>query len=86
MSRKDKSVATLLVEIAEELYIFGCVSEQRGHTSKNPGDDPVAVYTWASPKGNPGVKRPLADIRADLAEVYSATYGAVPTPPHWATP
>jgi hypothetical protein len=74
-----KSVATLLVEIAEDLFTFGSVSEQRGHTSRIPGDDPVAVYTYASPKLKPDMKRPLADIRSDLAAVYQAQYGDVPS-------
>jgi hypothetical protein len=74
----NSNIATKLVEIAEELFTFGSVSEQRGHTSRVPGDDHVAVYTFASPKGIPGVKRPLPDIRADLAEVYQAIYGTVP--------
>jgi hypothetical protein len=78
-SATKKTVAVLLVEIAEELYDFGCVSEQRGHVAGNPGDDPVAVFTYASPKGNPDIKRPLADIRPDIAAVYEATYGTVPT-------
>jgi hypothetical protein len=77
MSEK-KSAATLLVEIANDLYTFGCVSEQRGHTSQVRGDDPVAVYVFAVPKSNPDVKRPLADIRPDLAAVYQMTYGSVP--------
>lgn len=78
MSDKPKSIATLLVEIAEDLYVFGCVSEQRGGTYQNPGDDRVAVHTFAAPKHNPEMRRPLADIRTDLAEVYSMTYGSVP--------
>jgi hypothetical protein len=78
MSGEKKSVATRLVEIAEELFDFGCAFEQRGYTSRSPGDDPVAVHTYATPKNNPGRHRPLPDIRADLAEVYQLTYGAVP--------
>jgi hypothetical protein len=72
------NTATKLVQIAEELFTFGCVSEQRGGTSRNPGSDPVAVFTYASPKGNPALKRPLADIRPDLAEVYQLQHGSVP--------
>lgn len=78
MSDDKKSVATRLVEIAEDLFEFGCTFEQRGYSSANPGDDPVAIYTYATPKKNPGHHRALADIRADLAAVYEATYGAVP--------
>jgi hypothetical protein len=78
MSDDNKSVATRLVEIAEDLFEFGCAFEQRGHNSSVPGDDPVAVHTFAIPKQNPGQHRPLHDIRADLAAVYEATYGAVP--------
>jgi hypothetical protein len=75
---EKKSAATRLVEIAVDLFTFGCVSEQRGHPSGIPGDDPVAVYTYASPKNNPDIKRPLPDIRPDLAEVFTATFGDVP--------
>ena len=38
-----QSAATRLVEIAEDLFIFGCVYEQRGGTASVPGDDGVAV-------------------------------------------
>lgn len=41
---EHKNTATLLVEIAEELYVFGCASEQRGHVAGNPGDDRVAAH------------------------------------------
>jgi hypothetical protein len=69
----EKSTATRLVDIAKDLYSFGCVSEQH--------DDPrvtAAVYTYACPKNNPDVKRPLAEIRPDLADVFTATYHNVP--------
>jgi len=69
-----KSAATRLVEIAVDLYTFGSVTEGR----KRAGDPAPIMHTFASPKNNPDVKRPLADIRADLAEVFSATYGSVP--------
>lgn len=69
-----KSAATLLVEIAGDLYTFGCVTEDR----QRAGDPAPIVYTFASPKGNPSVKRPLPDIPPDLAEVFQATYGKVP--------
>jgi hypothetical protein len=36
------------------------------------------VHAYASPKNNPELKRPLADIRPDLAEVYAARHGAAP--------
>lgn len=70
-----KSTATLLVEIAEDLLIFGSATDNVRHY---PGDPEPVVYTFASPKGNPGDKRPLLDIRPDSAEVSQATYGAVP--------
>lgn len=73
-----KSVATLLVAIAEELYTFGSISESRGGWGVRRSDDQVAVHTYASPKNNPELKRPLADIRPDLAEVYAAQHGIVP--------
>jgi hypothetical protein len=71
---EKKSAATKLVEIAEDLFTFGCVTEGRRRSS----DPEPMVHTYASPKGNPDVKRPLVDIRSDLAEVYRATYGSVP--------
>jgi Domain of unknown function (DUF927) len=75
-----KSAVTLLVEIAEELFVFGCVAEQRGGTHQNPGYDPVAEFAYATPKHNPNARRSLADIRPDLAAVYVETYGAAPSP------
>jgi hypothetical protein len=71
----NKNTATKLVEIAEELFIFGSVTNGR---TNRPGDPEPIVHTYASPKNNPDVKRPLADIRSDLASVYQATYGSVP--------
>jgi len=62
------------VEIAEEIYTFGCATEGR----RRPGDPEPIVHTWAAPQANPEIKRPLADIRGDLAEVYQAECGAVP--------
>jgi hypothetical protein len=75
---EKKSIATLLVEIACDLFTFGCVSDQRGGRHNDYVDDPVAVYTFAVPKSNPTVKRPLPDIRADIADVYQMIHGAVP--------
>src|SRR4029450_10338124 len=45
---------------------------------RRPGDPEPIVHVFATPKSNPGQHRPLPDIRADLAEVYQLTYGAVP--------
>jgi hypothetical protein len=75
VSSEKKSVATRLVEIAEELFDFGCATEGR----YRPGDPEPIVHVFATPKNNPGQHRALPDIRADLAEVYQLTYGAVPT-------
>ena len=76
-----KSAATLLVEIALELFVLGCVAEQRGGTRRNPGHDPVAVFEYARPRGNPeAARRRLEDIRRDLAAVFQETYGAAPSP------
>src|SRR5207302_1751470 len=75
-----KSAATLLVEIAEELFVFGCVAEQRGGTRSIPGYDPVALFEYARPRGNPeAAGRRLEDIRPDLAAVFQETYGAAPS-------
>jgi hypothetical protein len=75
---EKKSAATRLVDIADELFTFGCVHEQRGGHGVDPRTDPVAVHSFAMPKANPTMKRPLADIREDLAAVYLATYGEAP--------
>lgn len=75
-----KSVATLLVDIAVELYEFGCVAEERGHAGGNPGTDPVAVFAYARPKASRDVRRPLEDIRPDIAAVYQVAHGAAPSP------
>jgi hypothetical protein len=78
--KPGKSAATRLVEIAEDLYEFGCVAEQRGGVSGNPVSDPVAVFAYARPKANPAARRPLEDIRPDIAAVYMASHGAAPSP------
>lgn len=66
--------ATALVQIATDTYEFGCAhTGQPGHTGERP-----EPYTWAAPKLAPELRRPLADIRADLAAVYQAQYGSVP--------
>ncbi len=78
--KPGKSAATRLVEIAEDLYEFGCVAEQRGGVSGNPVSDPVAVFAYVRPKANPAARRPLEDIRPDIAAVYVASYGAAPSP------
>lgn len=65
---EKKSTATRLVEIANDLYTFGCVSEPGGG----------ALYVFAVPKSNPSMKRPLADIRPDLAAVFQMTYDKSP--------
>jgi hypothetical protein len=71
-----KNTATKLVEIAEELFTFGCATTPTSYHHR--GEPEPVAHTYASPKNNPDVKRPLPDIRSDLAEVYQATYGSVP--------
>jgi hypothetical protein len=70
-----KTAATLLVEIAGRIWDFGSVAEQRGHTSGVPGDDPVALYYFAALKEEPRTRRPLEDIRPDLAMEYEFEHG-----------
>ncbi|MDQ3104925.1 MAG: hypothetical protein M3Q87_06840, partial [Actinomycetota bacterium] len=53
---------------------FGSVTEGQHRA----GDPAPILYTFASPKNNPDVKRPLADIRADLAAVFASEYGNAP--------
>jgi hypothetical protein len=71
-----KNQASTLVDIAKSIYTFGCAASQASH--HHPGDPDPARYTWAAPKGNPNLKRPLHEIRVDLAAVYQAEYGAAP--------
>jgi hypothetical protein len=72
---EHKSVATLLVEIAEDLYTFGCA---RPESHRAYGDPDPVVHTWAAPKLAQDQQRPLAEIRPDIAAVYQAKYGKAP--------
>ena len=69
-----KSAATLLVEIAEDLFTFGCVTE-----ATPLGQPERVVYEYASPSEAPDIRRPLETIRPDLAAVYEAKYDKVPS-------
>lgn len=69
-----KNAATRLVEIAMDIYAFGCATEGR----RRSGNPAPVTHTFAMPKNNPDIKRPLPDIRSDLAELYTAMYGTVP--------
>jgi hypothetical protein len=62
-NERRRSTATLLVEIAETSWTFGCTSS---------GD------TWAAPANAPDLQRPLAEIRPELAAVFSAEHGHAP--------
>jgi hypothetical protein len=77
MTEKKPSVATLLVEIACDLFTFGYVTSM-GVDGNDPRDKHLEPFTWAAPKNNPTMKRPLPDIRSDLADVYQMQHGAVP--------
>jgi hypothetical protein len=70
-----KNQASVLVEIAQSIYTFGCASPE---AHRGPGDPEPARYTWAAPKGNPDFKRPLHEIRADIAAVFQAEHGIAP--------
>jgi hypothetical protein len=67
-------MATLLVEIAEEMYVFGSVPE----SVRDLGDPEPTAYVWAAPKSDEAAKRALADIRDDLAAEYLFRYDAAP--------
>jgi hypothetical protein len=69
------STAALLVEIAEDLFDFGCMSTGRHH----PGDPEPIVHVFARPKGNPQQVRRLEDIRPDIAAVFEAQHGRPPS-------
>lgn len=69
-----RTVASRLVDIANDIFTFGCAMTSRRH----PGDPEPVVYVFAVPKVSPGSRRPLPDIRPDLAALYQAMYGAVP--------
>lgn len=63
MSEAKKNTATLLVEIAEDLYVLGCTTDG---------------YTWAAPKQAPEQQRPLAEIRPDIAAMFQVKYDHAP--------
>jgi hypothetical protein len=67
--------ATVLVDIAKSIYTFGCAAAE-AHRGRN--DPEPARFTWAAPKGNPNLKRPLHEIRSDLAAVFQAEHGMAP--------
>ncbi len=69
-----RTVASRLADIANDIYEFGCARTSRRH----PGDPDPVVYVFAVPKDSPGSRRPLPDIRPDIAALYQAMYGAVP--------
>jgi hypothetical protein len=69
-----QTVASRLVDLAHEIYTFGCAMTSRRH----PGDPEPVVYVFAVPKASAGIRRPLPDIRPDIAALYLAMYGAVP--------
>jgi hypothetical protein len=66
-------MATLLVDIAEDLYTFGCTPG-----TYHGGELVHEGHTWAAPKLDPEHQRPLADIRPDLAAVFKAQHGRAP--------
>jgi len=69
VSEQKKNQATLLVEIAQDLYVLGCATD---------GGSTAEPFTFAAPKNAPDKRLPLADIRKDIAAMYSATYFSVP--------
>jgi hypothetical protein len=71
----EKNQASVLVDIAKSIYTFGCAASE---THRRPDDPEPVRFTWAAPKGNPNLKRPLHEIRSDIAAVYQAECGATP--------
>jgi hypothetical protein len=69
-----QTVASRLVDLAHDIYTFGCAMTSRRH----PGDPEPVVYVFAVPRASAGIRRPLPDIRPDIAALYLAVYGAVP--------
>jgi hypothetical protein len=74
VSEGKKTTAALLVEIAEDIYVFGRTTSTHSASGElvHDGD------TWAAPKNAPELQRPLAEIRADIAAVFEAKYDRPP--------
>ena len=72
-----KNAATLLVEIANELYTFHRAADRASY--HHPGDAGPAVHVYARLRDNPDVTCPLEDIRPNLAALYEMRNGRTPS-------
>ena len=69
-----KSDATLLVEIATDIYVLGCTPGTRG----SAGELVHEGEPWAAPKQAPDRQMPLADIRPLIADMFELKYDRAP--------
>lgn len=70
------SAATLLVEIASELYTFHRAAQAR---HRHPGDPEPAADVYARLRDNPDVTCPLEEVRPNLAALYEMRHGRAPS-------
>ena len=68
---RPKSAASVLVDIATDLYTFHRGTDVRSAT----GEVVSEGHAYARPRGNPELRRPLEDIRPDIAAVYQSQTG-----------
>ena len=73
--KRRKSAATVLAEIAAELYDF----HRTADVHSTSGELISRGRIYASLKENPSIRRGVADIRADMAAVYEMREGHVPS-------
>ena len=73
--KRRKSAATVLAEIADELYDF----HRTADVYRTSGELMSQGRIYATLKENPSIRREVADIRADIAAVYEMREGHVPS-------
>lgn len=71
-----KSAATLLVEIASELYTFHRAAQAR---ARHPGDPEPVAHVYARLRDNPDMTCPLEEVRPHLAALYEMRHGRAPS-------
>jgi hypothetical protein len=73
--KRRKNAATVLAEIATELYDLHRTADSHGTS----GDVVSEGHVYLTLKDNPSIRRELADIRDDIAAFYEMREGSVPS-------
>ena len=73
--KRRKNAATILVQIAAELYDLHRTADSRGPS----GEIVSEGHVYVTLKDNPSIRRELADIRDDIAAVFEMREGNVPS-------